>query len=119
MVQYDSRPYKKRKFEHRPASRKDLMKTPGEEGHMHTQGERPGAGPSLMILKWNQPCDNLILDFWPPQLRGNKFPFFKSADYDTLPQKPWQTDTSVLCRVIQSYSFWLAVVVHTCNPGHS
>ena len=33
LIQYDWRPYKKRKFEHRHVQKEDNMKTQGENGH--------------------------------------------------------------------------------------
>ena len=43
-MQYDSCPYKKRRFNHRHIQREDRMKTQGEDGHVQAKGRGHGRG---------------------------------------------------------------------------
>lgn len=42
-----------------------------------TVGTEAGTDPCLTALRRNRLCHTLNLDFWPPELQGNKFLLFK------------------------------------------
>ena len=107
----------KRMYTQRYTQREEDVKRPGDRQLSTSQGERPGAPPSLRALEGTHHAQALVSDFWPPaqDVFVAEVPQFVTCCYSSPSKRIHKISTIYLSKI--KFVLYLSLLEHTLHKA--